>query len=277
MRFGVTVMATDRSIGVAELAAAAEERGFDSLYLPEHTHIPTSRLTPPPTGDPELAEEYRRLVDPFVALAGAASVTGRIRLGTGVSLVAQREPIATAKALATLQNQSGGRVVLGVGFGWNRDEMAHHGIDYATRRHRAREHVLAMQALWSRDEAEYHGEFVDFGPSWSWPKPTAPIPILIGGAAGPKLFSHVCEYASGWIPIGGSGLTAALPELRARWIDAGNDLSALEVIPFGTLPTAPKLDHFRSLGITECVFRLPSAERDEVLTVLDRHAALIWS
>ncbi len=148
MRYGVTVMLTDKAIGIVELAKAVEERGLDSVWLPEHTHIPTSRLTPPPTGDEVLAEEYLRSVDPFISLAAAAAVTTRLRLGTGVALPAQREPIVTAKALATLDQLSGGRFVLGTGFGWNVDEMAHHGVDYATRREHAREVVLAMRALW---------------------------------------------------------------------------------------------------------------------------------
>jgi alkanesulfonate monooxygenase SsuD/methylene tetrahydromethanopterin reductase-like flavin-dependent oxidoreductase (luciferase family) len=145
MRFGVTFFSTDVSIGVPELAVAAEERGFDSLWIPEHTHIPTSRITPPPTGEDELPEEYRRSVDPLVALAAAAAVTSRIRLGTGVLLAAQREPIVTAKALATLANLSGGRLEVGVGFGWNRDEIEQHGVDFGRRRDVAREHILATR------------------------------------------------------------------------------------------------------------------------------------
>ena len=157
MRYGVTAQLTDKSIGIVELAKAVEERGLDSVWLPEHTHIPTSRLTPPPTGDDELAEEYKRSIDPFIGLAAAAAVTTRLRLGTGVALPAQREPIVTAKALATLDQLSGGRFVLGTGFGWNVDEMAHHGVDYATRREHARESVLAMRALWENEEASFEG------------------------------------------------------------------------------------------------------------------------
>ncbi|MCZ7630727.1 MAG: LLM class flavin-dependent oxidoreductase [Microthrixaceae bacterium] len=147
MRLGVTIFSTDQTIGVPELAVAAEEHGFDSLWIPEHTHIPTSRLTPPPTGEDELPEEYRRSVDPLVALAAAAALTSRIHLGTGVLLAAQREPIVTAKALATLQNLSGGRLEVGIGFGWNRDEIEQHGVDFARRRFVAREHVLAMSSV----------------------------------------------------------------------------------------------------------------------------------
>ncbi len=275
MRYGVTVMLTDKAIGIVELAKAVEERGLDSVWLPEHTHIPTSRLTPPPTGDEELAEEYKRSVDPFISLAAAAAVTTRLRLGTGVALAAQREPLVTAKALATLDQLSGGRFVLGTGFGWNVDEMAHHGVDYATRREHAREVVLAMRALWEQEEASFAGKFVNFSPSWSWPKPVQqPLPVLLGGGAGPKLFSHIVEYCQGWIPIGGAGLGKSLPVLRQAAEDAGRDPNELEIVPFGSHPDRGKLDYFASLGVTECVFRLPSAPRDVVLPVLDEQARL---
>ncbi|GAA0363892.1 LLM class F420-dependent oxidoreductase [Actinoallomurus spadix] len=271
MRLGVTMFATDRAMPVPELAVAAERRGFTSLYLPEHTHIPVSRATPPPTGDPVLPEEYARTLDPLVALAAAASVTSRIVLGTGVTLIAEREPIVTAKAVATLDHLSGGRVVLGVGFGWNREEAADHGVRWDTRRDRAREHVLAMRALWERDEASYEGEHVRLAPSWAWPKPARPIPVLLGGAAGPTLFRHIAEYGDGWLPIGGAGIRAALPALRDACARAGRD--PVPVIAFGTEPTLGKLDHYASLGIEEVVLRLPSGPRDEVLSVLDTYAA----
>lgn len=277
MELGVTIFATDRSMPPAELAREAEARGFASLFVPEHTHIPVSRETPPPTGEETLPEEYARTLDPWVALATAASVTTRIRLGTGVALVAQRDPIALAKAIATLDHLSGGRVVVGVGFGWNREEMRDHGVDYATRRERVRETVLAMQALWANDEAGFAGEFVRFAPSWQWPKPVQrPRPrILLGGGAGPKLFAHVADWADGWIPIGGSGLRDALPELRRRFAERGRDPASLHVVPMGVLPDAGKLDHYASLGVTEAVLRLPSAPRDQVLPVLDAYAKFL--
>jgi probable F420-dependent oxidoreductase len=277
VRYGVTIFATDRSIGVAELARAVEERGFASLFLPEHTHIPTSRVTPPPTGEEVLPDRYSRCLDPLVALAVAATVTERIRLGTGVALVAQRDPIVTAKAIATLDLVSGGRVTLGIGFGWNEDEMNHHGVDYRQRRAVGREHVLAMQRLWADDEASFEGEHVRFSPSWSWPKPVQRPgpPILIGGAAGPTLFRHVAEYADGWIPIGGAGLARTVPQLRAAAEDAGRDPADLEVVTFYTLPDHGKLDHYQRLGVAECVFPLPEAGRDEVLGVLDQQAKLV--
>lgn len=275
MRYGVTMFATDLAMPADELAVEAEARGFSSLYLPEHTHIPTSRRTPPPTGDAELAEEYKRTVDPLVALAAAAARTSTIRLGTGILLPAQRDPIVTAKAVATLQNLSGGRFCLGIGFGWNVDEMEDHGVDYGTRRAHTREHVLAMRSLWTDDVASFDGEFVELPPSWSWPKPDVGVPVLLGGASGPKLFAHIAEYCDGWIPIGGAGLTDDIGRLRDVVAATGRDPSTLEIVPFGTLPTPEKLDHFERIGVTECVFRIPSAGRDEVLAVLDRQAELI--
>jgi probable F420-dependent oxidoreductase len=275
LRYGVTVFATDVSISVPELAVAAEERGFDSVWIPEHTHIPVSRRTPPPTGDAELAEEYKRSVDPLVALAAAASVTTTIRLGTGVLLPAQRDPIVTAKAVATLQQLSGGRFELGAGFGWNSDEIEDHGVEFRTRRARAREHVLAMQALWRDDVASYDGEFVRIPPSWSWPKPPSPVPVLLGGGLGPKLLSHLVDYADGWIPIGGAGLADAIPRYLDAVADAGRDPAAARIIPFGSVPRPDKLEHFASIGVTECVFRLPSAPAEVVLAELDRQAGLL--
>lgn len=281
MRYGVTMFATDVSIDVVELARAVEDRGLDSLWLPEHTHIPTSRVTPHPSGA-ELPDKYRRSLDPLVALAAAANATTALRLGTGILLAAQRDPIVTAKAVASLDLLSGGRVALGVGFGWNVEEMADHGVPFAERRARAREHVLAMQALWRDDEASFSGRFVQFPPSWSWPKPTQrdaagrpTVPVVVGGAAGPTLFAHAAEYADGWMPIGGSGLAAALPSLRDALAAAGRDPAAFEVVPYAVIPDHGKLDHYEDVGVTETVFDLPSAPRDDVLPVLDRYAALV--
>lgn len=270
MRVGITLFATDRSVGVVELARAAEDRGYDSFWLPEHTHIPTSRITPPPTGEDELPEEYRRTLDPLIGLAACATATETIRLGTGILLPAQREPIVTAKAVATLDHLSDGRVDLGVGFGWNVDEMQHHGIDPARRRGVAREHVLAMRTLWEHDEASFAGEHVQFDPSWSYPKPVqSRVPVLVGGGAGPVLLGHVVEYGDGWIPIGGAGLSDAIPTLRHRCEDAGRDPAGLRIVPFGSLPTPAKLEHFAAIGVTEVVFRVPSVSRDEALRDLD--------
>ena len=274
MKIGVTLHATDESMSPVDLAPEAEARGFHSLYVPEHTHIPTSRRTPPPTGDAELSEEYLRSLDPYVALAAAAARTERILLGTGIALPAQHDPITFAKQLATLDLVSNGRLVLGIGYGWNVEEMENHGIDVKRRRARVRETMLAMQALWSQEVAEFHGEFVRFEPSWQWPKPVQqPRPrTLIGGGAGPKLFAHVAEYADGWLPIGGAGLREALPRLRAAFEEAGRDPATLHVVPMGVFPSEEKLAYYRETGVTECVLRLPSAPRDQVLPVLDDYA-----
>jgi probable F420-dependent oxidoreductase len=252
---------------------AAEERGFSSLWVPEHTHIPTNRLTSAPDGESELADEYARSPDPWISLAAAAAVTGRIRLGSGVSLAAQHHPINLAKAVASVDCLSAGRTVCGVGFGWNREEMADHGVDFATRRARVREHVAAMRSLWADEEAEFHGEFVDFDPCWSWPVPVQrPGPsVLIGGGGGPRLLAEVAAWADGWLPIGGSGLQAGMEALRMICDEVGRDVADLAVIPIGTIPESGKLEHYASLGITETVLRVPSAGRDEVLPVLDAY------
>jgi probable F420-dependent oxidoreductase len=270
MRLGVTLFTTDRTMPAHELAAAAEERGFASLYIPEHTHIPVSRKTPPPTGVDTLPDEYARTPDPLVALAAAAAVTERIRLGTGIALPAQRDPIVTAKAIATLDRIAAGRFVLGIGYGWNQEEAADHGVPWKRRRAMVREHILAMRELWTEDEAAFEGEFVTFEPCWSWPKPAGRIPVLLGGAPGPTLFAHIAEYGDGWIPIGGSGIRDVLPVLREACAAAGRDM--VQVVPFGTLPTRRKLGYFASLGIEEVVLRVPAGGREEVLPVLDEYA-----
>ena len=274
MKIGITIHATDLSISPVELAREAEARGFHSFYLPEHTHIPTSRRTPAPTGTPELGEEYKRSLDPYIALAAAAALTDRILLGTGIGLVAQHDPITFAKQLATLDLVSNGRLVLGIGYGWNHEEMENHGVDVKRRRDIVREKMLAMQALWSQEVASFQGEFVRFEPSWQWPKPVQrPRPrVLLGGAPGAILFDHVAEYGDGWIPIGGAGIRAALEKLREAAEARGRDFSELHVVPFGVLPDPGKLDHYASIGVTEAVLRVPSHTRDAALSVLDRYA-----
>ncbi|MEV7966334.1 LLM class F420-dependent oxidoreductase [Sphaerisporangium sp. NPDC088356] len=275
MRLGVTMFTTDQAMPVADLARAAEERGFSSLYVPEHTHIPISRRTPPAAGQDVLPEEYKRTLDPLVALAYAAAVTERLTVGTGIMLAAQRDPIVTAKAVATLDHLSGGRFVLGVGFGWNVEEMEDHGVPYGSRRDVAREHVLAMKELWSREVAGFEGRHARFEPSWSWPKPVGGPPVYIGGAAGPKMFAHVAEYADGWMPIGGKGVKDALPALREAYEKAGRDPATVRVIPFGTVPSRGKLDYYAGLGIQEVVCSLPAASADTVLPMLDGYSSLL--
>ncbi len=271
------MFATDVSMPVHDLAVEAEARGLSSLYIPEHTHIPTSRRTPAPTGDIELAEEYRRTVDPFVALAAAAAVTSTIRLGTGICVVAQHEPIVTAKAIATLDHLSGGRFDFGIGFGWNHEEMENHGVDVPTRRDRVREHVLAMRELWTHDTASFDGEFVQFTELWSWPKPVRPggPPVLLGGSPGPKLYAHLAEYCDAWLPIGGAGVKDALPDLQRACEAVGRDPAEIRLVPFGTIPSHDKIEYYASIGIEEIVLRVPTGSADTVLPVLDAHAQLL--
>jgi probable F420-dependent oxidoreductase len=277
VKIGLAFFSTDVSMSVVELAREAEARGFHSIFIPEHTHIPTSRKTPAPTGDPVLAEEYKRSLDPYVALGAAASVTTKIRLGTGVSLVAQHHPISLAKALATVDQLSNGRLVFGIGYGWNREEMESHGVDFRGRRALVREKVLAIEALWANEAAEFHGEKVSFEPSWQWPKPVQRPrpPVLIGGAAGPTLFAHVAEYADGWLPIGGAGLKTALPELFRAVEERGRDPRRLEIVPLGVFPDESKLDYYRALCCTEVALRIPSKPRDEAMPVLDSYARYV--
>ena len=277
MRLGITCFLTDRDLAPAELATAVEERGFVSLYLPEHTHLPVSDDTPPSLVEGVRAEDYRRSLDPFVALATAVPVTADLRLGTGVVLVAQHDPIVLAKQVATLDHLSGGRVTLGVGYGWNRTEAEDHGVDWARRHDVVREHLAAAEAIWSTDQAEFHGEFVDFGPTWSWPKPVQQprVRTLVGGGANDAVLSAVVESADGWIPIGGSGLAAAIPRLHALANEAGRDPAELSVVPFGTIANQGKLEHYAGLGITEVVLRVRAGDEPSVRAELESLAPLV--
>lgn len=271
MRIGVTAFLTDETLTAAALARAAEERGFESVFIPEHTHLPVRAGVPPALVEGVRLEDYRRSLDPMVSLATAASVTDRILLGTGVALVAQHDPIVLAKQVATLDHLSGGRVVLGIGFGWNRAEAADHGVPFGSRREIAREHMLCMQALWSQDTAEFHGRHVSLEPCWSWPKPVQQprVTTLVGGGASQAVFDAVAEYGDGWMPVGGSGLAEALPRLRRAVEGRGRDPQAIRVVPFGTVPTDDKLAHFSKIGITGVVLRLSSGPPDEMLAALD--------
>ncbi|MFJ8645999.1 LLM class F420-dependent oxidoreductase [Streptomyces sp. NPDC093546] len=272
MRIATTIFLTDQSITPVRLARELEQRGFAGLYLPEHSHIPIERTSPYPFGG-VLPPEYGRTLDAFVALGQAAAVTERLTLGTGITLVAQHDPIDLAKQVATLDHLSGGRFTLGVGHGWNREEAEDHGVDWRTRRERVRDFVALMRALWAEEPTAYEGEFCSVRASFAYPKPAGGAPrILVGGAAGPKLFAHMAEYADGWIPIGGRGLTETLPVLRDVWEKAGRDPETLRVVPCGISPTAGKLAHFADLGITEVVLQLPSAPEAEVLRALDEYA-----
>jgi probable F420-dependent oxidoreductase len=272
-RFGVTIFPTDYAIQPVELARAVEERGFDSLFFPEHTHIPASRRTPFPGGT-DLPKMYWHTHDPFVALSACAAVTSRIRLGTGVRLVIERDPVTLAKEVASLDMISNGRVVLGIGAGWNREEMENHGADYTNRWKVVREKVLAMKQIWQHDEAEFHGEFVDFDPIWSYPKPVqAGGPPIWIGANSKWVFDRIADYADGWMPIGGlgSGNMARLEEaLAAR----GRRVQDLDLALFGAPNDYDTLQGRIDQGFDELVFTLPDAGADKVLPVLDDLAAL---
>ncbi|MFJ8049165.1 LLM class F420-dependent oxidoreductase [Streptomyces luteogriseus] len=281
MRIAVTIFLTDETITPTRLARELEDRGFAGLYLPEHTHIPVERTTPYPAGG-ELPPEYGRTLDPFVALGQAAAVTERLGLGTGITLVAQHDPIALAKQIATLDHLSGGRFTLGLGFGWNVEEAADHGVRWSSRRELVRDRMALMRALWSERPVAYEGEFGGVRASHAYPKPVrkprGPVVgprTLVGGAAGPKLFTHISEYADGWLPIGGRGLGEALPVLRTVWADAGRDPRALQVVPYAVYPTPGKLAHYADLGIEEVVVQLPPAGEAEVLKALDQYAAFV--
>jgi probable F420-dependent oxidoreductase len=277
VRLGITAALTDRDLAPATLARAVEERGFDSLWLPEHTHLPVREDTPPALVEGVRLDHYRRSLDPLVALATAAAVTERIGLGTGVLLAAQHDPIVLAKQVATLDHLSGGRVSLGVGFGWNRAEAEDHGVDFARRHAVVGEHLGAMEAIWSNDQAEFHGEFVDFEPTWSWPKPVQQprVRTLVGGGATDAVFAAVAERADGWIPIGGRGLAEAVPRLRARVEAAGRDPAGLSVVPFGTIAGEGKLEHYARLGVDEVVLRIRAGAEAGVRSELDAFAPLV--
>lgn len=276
MQLGITAFLTDRGMAPDELARAVEERGFSSLFLPEHTHLPLVADVPPSLVEGVNLEDYKRGLDPLVALAAAAAVTDRIRLGTGVALVAQHDPIILAKQVATLDHFSKGRVVLGVGFGWNRAEAADHKVNFADRRAVAREHVLCMQALWGQDQAEFHGAFVELPACWSWPKPPARrVPVWVGGGANEAVLGAVCEYGDGWMPIGGSGLKKALNRLGQMAAERGRDVDSIDVVPFGTIPETGKLQRYAELGLSEVVLRVTNGPRDQMLRQLDDHAKFL--
>ncbi|MGH9069400.1 MAG: LLM class F420-dependent oxidoreductase [Acidimicrobiales bacterium] len=277
MELGLVIFPTDYSIGPVELARAAEERGFESLWFPEHTHIPVSRRTPYPGGG-ELPREYSHTLDPFVALAAAAVVTRRLLLGTGVCLVMERDPITLAKEAASVDHLSGGRLLLGVGGGWNREEMEDHGTDPRRRWALLRERVLAMRAIWTEDEASYHGELVDFDPLWSWPKPAQPggPPIVVGGS-GPSALDRVLDYGDQWMPImgrpGGEGLAPRIAELQRRAAGAGR--GEVPVSVYGAPHHRQGLEELAGVGVSRAVLWLPSEGEAETVARLDRWAELI--
>jgi probable F420-dependent oxidoreductase len=273
MKFGIAIFPTDLSIGVGELVREVEDRGFESFWVPEHTHIPVSRRSPYPGGT-ELPEYYKRTLDPFVALTVAAESSSRLLLGFGIVLMVERDPITTAKAVASLDLVSGGRVIFGVGGGWNLEEMENHGTDPKLRWRLLRERVLAMREIWTREEAEFHGEMVDFDPIWSWPKPVQdPLPVYVGGNTENTL-KRVITYGDGWIPNASrSRLVAQVPVFRKLCEESGR--GHLPVTVYGTRPTAEAIAEYEELGVDRLVFWMPSRPRDEVLRELEAVTNLV--
>lgn len=277
MLVGVFHFPTDYGIDVSQLAREVEARGFDSLFVCEHTHIPISRRTPFPGGG-ELPERYSHTHDPFVALAFAAAATRTLLLGTGIALVPQRDPIITAKSVASLDQLSGGRFIFGIGGGWNVEEMENHGTRYESRFKILRERVLAMQALWTHDTAEFHGEFVTFDPVWLYPKPKKKPypPILLGGESDHTL-RRVVEFGNGWLPRAHRGFEPdrAVARLRQAAAAGGRDLTAFSITVFNAPTEEAVLASYREAGIHRVLLEVPDRGRDEVLRVLDRNAPLV--
>jgi len=277
MHLGVLMFATDYAIRVDELARAAEERGFESLWLPEHTHIPVSRRSPWP-GGPDLPREYWHTHDPFVALATAAAVTTRLRVGTGICLLVERDPITTAKEVASLDVLSGGRFLFGIGGGWNAEEMEDHGTEFRTRWRLLRERVLAMKEIWTRDEPAFEGELVRFPALWSWPKPAQrPHPPVLLGGHGRRTLERVVEYCDGWLPIAARAgdLPAAITALTRLAGERGRDPHTISVSVYGAPLDGDELARLRDAGVARAILPLPSAPAERVLPLLDRGAALL--
>ena len=272
MDFGVTMFPTDYAIRVDDLARECEARGFESLWFPEHTHIPTSRMSPWP-GGPNLPKEYWHTHDLFVALATAAAVTTRLKVGSGICLLVERDPITTAKEVASIDHLSNGRVIFGIGGGWNAEEMGHHGTPFKERWKVLRERVLAMKKIWTEDEAYFHGNHVEFSPIWSWPKPVQkPHPPVVLGAHGPLAIKRVVDYCDGWIPIGvrAGDLKASIEEMHRVAHEKGRDPRTIGISVYGTQPDPDALRQLRELGVERAIFALPPRSRDEVLPLLDR-------
>lgn len=273
MKYGVQMFPTDYAIPVTELGKACEDLGFESLFFPEHTHIPTSRRTPWP-GGAELPMEYSHTLDPFVACGAVAGVTKNLKFGTGICLVMQRDPITLAKEVASVDFLSGGRFLFGIGGGWNEDEMENHGTKPTLRWKILRERILAMKEIWTKDEAEFHGEFVDFDPIWSWPKPAQQPhpPVLIGGA-GPRTLDRVIEYGDGWMPIGGrtgAVLGEKIKELQAKAKEAGR--GPIPVSVFGVPPSKEAIEAYKEMGVDRVLFGLRPEGAENVIPALKRYA-----
>ena len=275
MRHGIVLFTSDRGITPAAAAKAAEERGFHTFYVPEHTHIPVRRDAAHPTGGAELPDDrYTRTLDPWVSLATAAAVTSRIRLSTAVALPVESDPITLAKTIATLDHLSGGRVTLGAGFGWNTDELQDHHVPANKRRTVLREYVEAMRALWTQDEASYAGDFVSFGASWAWPKPVQPhLPLIIGAGGGPKTFEWIARTADGWMttPIE-TGIGEKATRLKQTWAAAGREGSPDIRVLISRKPTPEDFAEWIEAGVTELIWGLPDSEPSAVEAYLDKMA-----
>lgn len=277
MDFGIAIFSTDYAIRPDELAQAVEERGFESLWLPEHTHIPASRRSPWPGGG-DLPKEYWHTYDPFVALTAAAMVTRSLRIGTGICLVIERDPIITAKEVASLDHLSNGRFIFGIGGGWNAEEMENHGMDFKKRWRVLRERVLAMKEIWTQEEAEFHGEFVNFDKIWSYPKPRQlPHPPILMGGDGPRTFDRVLEFCDGWMPIvaRSGNLTEKIATLRQRAEAIGRDPKSISVSAFAAKPDREHLDGLSRSGVDRAIFYVPSAGREQVLPALDSYVGVM--
>lgn len=276
MKYGIVLFTSDRGIAPAVAGRAAEEAGFDSFWVPEHTHIPVRReAAHPGTGNATLPDDrYTRTLDPWVALATVASVTERIRLSTAVAVPVEHDPITLAKTIASLDYLSGGRVTLGVGFGWNTDELADHGVPAGRRRSMLREYLEAMRSLWSAQEAGYAGEFVKFGPSWAWPKPPqgAGVPVVVGAGGTDRTFAWIVRSADGWMttPLE-TDIESKAARLREMWRDSGRAGSP-RIIAFAGRPDAGALARWAGLGVSELLFGLPDRAEAEVVAYLRRLA-----
>jgi probable F420-dependent oxidoreductase len=279
MKIGVIFPASDRGMPVTELARELETRGFDSVFIPEHTHIPVDSEKTFRGGVGRMPRSYAEMMDPFIACMAAASVTKKLTVGTGICLVPQHDPIILAKTVATLDVLSGGRFVLGMGGGWNIGEMNNHRVAYETRFAQLREHVLAMKALWTEEEAEYHGEFVDFGPVWSLPKPMQkPHPPLLLGGETDHTLRRVVEYCDGWFPRPTHGFDPEAGMVRLRRIaeEADRDPTSLSVTVFRLPPARAEVERYAAAGIERGLLQFNSLKRDIILKDLDEFAGLIY-
>ena len=271
MKFGVAIFPTEYAISMAELAPAAEQLGFESLWVAEHSHIPVSRLSPWP-GGAELPKHYWHTMDPFVALTVAALASKTIRVATGICLLIQRDPIHTAKEVASVDLVSNGRFIFGIGAGWNREEMTDHGTEFSTRWKLLREKVEAVKAIWTQEESEYHGDMVNFGPMWSSPKPVQkPHPPVILGGSGPKILERVVRYADGWMPNRGD-VIERIPELQEMARAAGRGTIPVTYYPKAT---ASEIERLAAAGVERCIWYVPPDGRDQALAKLEELGQMI--